>query len=169
MWLPLGLPMLWLHLTVREVRLFGKEQLAEYGRRMQLVLLFALVTLLIRHAFHGEFPSLGATTNAEIYSYSVAWLLLGIVLLAVGIFTGHQKLRLGALGVIGLTVGKVFLYDMSELTGLYRVFSFLGLGLSLLALSHVYTRFVTGAVPQKQTEVASDAEREQETERDLSP
>jgi len=31
-----------------------------------------------------------------------------------------------------LTVAKVFLFDASALTGLLRVFSFLGLGLSLL-------------------------------------
>jgi uncharacterized membrane protein len=37
---------------------------------------------------------------------------------------------------------KVFLYDMSDLTGLYRVASFLGLGLTLIAIGHVYRRFV---------------------------
>ena len=39
-------------------------------------------------------------------------------------------------------VAKVFLYDASALTGLLRVFSFFGLGLSLLSLSWFYTRFV---------------------------
>ena len=43
-----------------------------------------------------------------------------------------------------LAVGKVFLYDTAELEGLYRVFSFFGLGFSLLGLSYVYTRFVFG-------------------------
>ena len=41
-----------------------------------------------------------------------------------------------------LAVGKVFLYDMSELKDLYRVLSFFGLGVSLLALGYIYQRFV---------------------------
>ena len=41
-------------------------------------------------------------------------------------------------------VSKVFLLDAGNLTGLYRVFSFLGLGLSLLGISYFYGRFVFG-------------------------
>ncbi|GAG99409.1 unnamed protein product [marine sediment metagenome] len=51
-------------------------------------------------------------------------------------------LRYASLGVILLTAGKVFLYDASELAGLYRVFSFFGLGLCLIGLSWFYTKFV---------------------------
>jgi uncharacterized membrane protein len=39
------------------------------------------------------------------------------------------------MGVIGLTVAKVFLIDASGLSGLTRVFSFLALGLSLAGLA----------------------------------
>jgi uncharacterized membrane protein len=39
-------------------------------------------------------------------------------------------------------VAKVFLYDTANLSDLYRVFSFLGLGASLLLLAWVYQRFV---------------------------
>ena len=38
-----------------------------------------------------------------------------------------------------------FLFDMSETGGLWRVASFLFLGLSLFLLSMIYTRFVKGA------------------------
>lgn len=39
------------------------------------------------------------------------------------------------MAVIAVTVAKVFLIDASGLTGLTRVFSFLGLGLSLAGLA----------------------------------
>ena len=52
----------------------------------------------------------------------------------------------GAL-VIGLTAAKVFLVDMSGLVGLWRVLSFLGLGLALISLGAVYRRFVAGNSP----------------------
>ncbi len=41
-----------------------------------------------------------------------------------------------------LTVGKVFMIDAAELEGLLRVFSFLGLGGSLIGLSYFYHKFV---------------------------
>ena len=40
------------------------------------------------------------------------------------------------------TVAKVFLIDMGSLDGLYRVASFLGLGLSLVGIGYLYQRFV---------------------------
>ena len=43
-----------------------------------------------------------------------------------------------------LIIAKVFLWDMSGLTGLYRVASFLGLGLSLVAIGFFYQRYMFG-------------------------
>ena len=44
--------------------------------------------------------------------------------------------------ILILTVCKVFLSDMAALGGLYRVFSFLGLGLCLVLIGYLYQRFV---------------------------
>ena len=72
------------------------------------------------------------------------WVILvfGIGLLILGTLRKDKMIRIASLLLMILTVGKVFLYDASELEGLYRVFSFLGLGLSLLGLSWFYTKFV---------------------------
>ena len=51
-------------------------------------------------------------------------------------------LRWASLAVIALAVAKVFLIDMSALTGLWRALSFLGLGGCLIALGWAYQRFV---------------------------
>jgi uncharacterized membrane protein len=50
-------------------------------------------------------------------------------------------LRYASLVVMAATVIKVFLFDTSELRDLWRVISFLGLGLSLMALAWMYRRF----------------------------
>ena len=49
--------------------------------------------------------------------------------------TVFAALRAIAMTVIGLTAAKVFLIDAAGLTGLTRVLSFLGLGLSLAGLA----------------------------------
>jgi uncharacterized membrane protein len=106
---------------------------------------FAWVTLEVRRAFHPTDLGWARIEDAEMYAYSGAWLLLGALLLAIGIRSGRKEIRLAALGVIALTTLKVFLFDMGALVGLWRVLSFLGLGLALIALGAIYRRFV---VPQ---------------------
>jgi uncharacterized membrane protein len=114
--------------------------LASYG----LVAGFVWITLEIRHLFHPDAMGLDAAPieDAELWAWSGAWLAYGAVLMAAGIRLHEQKLRLTALGVVGLVAGKVFLVDMGGLVGLWRVLSFLGLGLTLIALGAVYRRFV---------------------------
>ena len=65
--------------------------------------------------------------------------------MAIGIAAGNRHLRLAALAIVGLTTAKVFLVDMSDLVGLWRVLSFLGLGLVLIGLGAAYRRLVAPA------------------------
>ena len=60
---------------------------------------------------------------------------LGAGLLYQAIVLRSALLRRIAMAVIAVTIAKVFLIDASGLTGLTRVFSFLGLGLSLAGLA----------------------------------
>jgi uncharacterized membrane protein len=113
-----------------------------------LLLLFLLVTLEVRQAFHGEYLMEGATTTAEGYAYSAAWIVLATGLLIAGVAGKKRGIRLASLPVMLLAVGKVFLYDTAHLSDLYRVFSFLGLGASLLLLAWLYQRFVFRAPPE---------------------
>jgi len=108
---------------------------------------FAWTTLEVRQVFHPGALSFfdEAAGDAEVWAYSGAWLLLGAALMAGALRTGQRALRLAALGLVGLVTAKVFLWDMAGLTGLWRVLSFLGLGLSLIGLGAFYRRFVQPA------------------------
>lgn len=113
--------------------------------------IFAWVTLEVWRAFHVTPVRITRrVTDAELWAYSGAWLVLGGVIFWLGIRYASRELRLAALAVIGLTTFKVFLVDMGELVGLWRVLSFLGLGLALIGLGAVYQRYVLprpGATP----------------------
>jgi len=65
-----------------------------------------------------------------------------VVLLAVGIWYRSLPLRVASAAVIVLTVLKVFLIDMSDLTGIYRALSFLGLGAVLIGIGWFYQRLL---------------------------
>lgn len=95
----------------------------------------AYVGLEIRRLWQGPILSTPGVADGEQYSYTITLLLLGSSLLVAALRSGRSTLRKIALAVIGLAIAKVFLIDMSGLTGLIRVFSFLALGLSLVALA----------------------------------
>jgi uncharacterized membrane protein len=107
-----------------------------------LVFALAYVTLEIRRLYHGPILTDGVTTDLEQYSYSIAWLGFGVVLLGVGIAVNSQRARLASAVVIALTILKAFLVDMSALTGVYRALSFMGLGLVLVAIGWLYQKIL---------------------------
>lgn len=89
----------------------------------------------IRRFWRGTWLGMPGVSQPELYSYTVAMLVIGAGLLWQAIARGSAGLRRVAMGVIGLTAAKVFLLDASGLSGLTRVFSFLALGLTLAALA----------------------------------
>jgi uncharacterized membrane protein len=68
------------------------------------------------------------------------WLMFGIALLAVGFVLRSQPARFLALGVIALTIAKVFLFDTANIAGIYRALSVTGLGVVLLGIGWLYRR-----------------------------
>ncbi|WP_417423436.1 DUF2339 domain-containing protein [Hoeflea sp.] len=107
------------------------------------VLLFIYATLMTRHGFQGgDVRFFRATSDAEIWSYSVVWLAMGGGVLALGLMLKSVPLRAASAAIILLTVAKVFLIDMSALTGVLRAFSFIGLGGSLLVIGRFYQRIL---------------------------
>jgi uncharacterized membrane protein len=101
-----------------------------------------------RHWFQGEILHLDrGASHAESYTLSAVWLVFGLGLWGLGALRNQQLYRYGALATILLAALKVFLVDMSDLDGLYRVASFLGLGLSLVSIGLLYQRFVATPLP----------------------
>lgn len=92
-------------------------------------------TLEIRRFWRGDDLSVPGVTQPELYTYTVALLVVGAALLWQAIAKRSRGLRRIAMAVIALAIAKVFLIDASGLSGLTRVFSFLALGLSLAALA----------------------------------
>jgi uncharacterized membrane protein len=72
---------------------------------------------------------------------SAGWLVFSILLMALGIWKRSRILRIEAIVLFGVSILKIFIYDLSFLDTLYRIFSFVGLGVILLAVSYLYQRY----------------------------
>ncbi len=105
-----------------------------------LVLALFYVTLQARRFFHSEDFSFGGTSDAEQYTYSLTWLVFGVLLLVIGFVVKSERARIAAAVVIGLTVLKAFAVDVWTLEVVYRALSFIGLGAVLVAIGWFYQR-----------------------------
>ncbi len=79
---------------------------------------------------------------AQDLTYTLAWLVFGMAMLAVGIYANNRYGRIAALALIAVTTSKAFLYDLGSLGGLYRVGSLVGLAASLALVALALQRFV---------------------------
>jgi uncharacterized membrane protein len=89
----------------------------------------------------GSFPgSYHQMDLARDFSYSAIWLVYGATLMVIGFQRRSALARWQSLILIAFTICKVFLYDVSQLGGSYRIVSFIGLGAVLLGISFIYQR-----------------------------
>jgi uncharacterized membrane protein len=120
----------------------GWEKLRPAFGGLALILALTYVTLETKRVFQGPNMVAWSISTAESYAYSAVWLVSAFALFVVGIKLQRQYIRYAGLGVMALVVLKVFLWDMSGLDGIYRILSFMGLGLCLIGMGWIYTKFV---------------------------
>jgi uncharacterized membrane protein len=103
-----------------------------------LAAVIAGVALMVRQVFQGPILTGAKMPIAEFYGYSLAGLLVAIALIVAGIRLPDKALRLAGLLLLAAAIAKVFLIDASELEGVLRILSFLGLGIALIGIGRLY-------------------------------
>ena len=142
LWLAYLLPVPLYAFMARKLNGLGLEQFRSAVGVFALVLLMTFVTLLVKRQFQDATLDMSFESQAESYAVSLAWLLTGIAIFIAGLKLDRQPIRYGGLAVIVLTVFKVFGYDLFQLGGLWRIASIIGLGLCLVGVGWLYTRYL---------------------------
>jgi uncharacterized membrane protein len=78
-------------------------------------------------------------------SYSIAWGLFALLLLVVGMRKRTAPARYAGLALLGITVVKLFLHDLSQLDQLYRIGAFVVVAVIAILASFLYQRFLAAA------------------------
>ena len=78
-------------------------------------------------------------------SYSIAWALFALLLLIVGMQKRTALARYAGLGLLGVTVVKLFFHDLSQLDQLYRIGAFIFVAVIAIVASFLYQRFLAAA------------------------
>lgn len=142
-------------LSMQLLKKFGKETVFLNGvmHYSWSLLLFLFISVEIIDYFDKKIFLL-PRENREIYGeqfnlfdnlqqlwLSGAWLVYSIILMITGLIKKIRPLRVISFVLFGVTILKIFIYDLSFLDTLYRIFSFIGLGLILLAVSYLYQKY----------------------------
>ena len=140
-------------------RLLAPPRNLVFGRNMQPLLytlgaVLAFLLLNIEIADYFSQPGMAALTFqfsgnfARDMSYSIAWALFALLLLIIGIRQTARPVRYASLGLLGVTILKLFLHDLSRLDQLYRIAAFVIVAIIAIFASFLYQRFL--GLSQKQ-------------------
>ncbi|MGR4990547.1 DUF2339 domain-containing protein [Vibrio rotiferianus] len=119
-----------------------------------LILVAAWLGMSIRQFWQPISMTLAQPTGmAELFTYSIAGLIVGGLLTWVGATRKAMTIQRIGLAVLACVALKVFLWDVRSLDGFWRAISFLGLGASLIGLGWLFQKLHRSvAEPAEQAE-----------------
>lgn len=89
-------------------------------------------------------------------TFSIAWALFALVLLVAGILRNIPAARYSAIGLLSVTLLKLFFHDLARLNQLYRIGAFIGVAVIAMLASFAYQRFYASAAKDKDTKNESN-------------
>jgi uncharacterized membrane protein len=114
-----------------------------------------LAFLLVNIEIADYFSALGSTLTfqfsgnfARDMTYSIAWSVFALVLLVAGIARRAPAPRYAGLGLLGVTILKLFFHDLASLDQLYRIGAFVAVAVIAMLASFAYQRFFAAALRQ---------------------
>jgi hypothetical protein len=128
--------------------IWGRRWVAEEMRRTLWVaagvVAFALANFETLRAVDYTSTSFADFATAKVVALSVLWGVIGLGAVVVGFSRKWRELRYAALGLLGVTLLKILFVDLAHARPVYRILSFLVVGVMLLCVSFVYHRHETG-------------------------
>jgi hypothetical protein len=84
-------------------------------------------------------------------TYSIAWALFALALLVYGILKKIPAARYAAMGLLCVTLLKLFFHDLAQLGQLYRIGAFIGVAVVAMLASFAYQKFFSASIKEKES------------------
>ena len=78
-------------------------------------------------------------------TYSIAWALFALALLVYGIWKGVPTIRYASMGLLSVTLAKLFFHDLASLAQPHRIVAFISVAVVAMLASFAYQRFFSCA------------------------
>ncbi|MEM6362060.1 MAG: DUF2339 domain-containing protein [Bacteroidota bacterium] len=143
----------WFHLGIRYVSLIFpamlliagyrqiKQGLVKINLETPFELLVAVTVLWVLSSELLNLMDLYGKANSYRLSLSIFWGVYSIALIALGIWKKRKHLRIAAISLFGLTLLKLFFFDIADLNTISKTIVFVCLGVFLLIISFLYNKY----------------------------
>jgi uncharacterized membrane protein len=133
-----------LFIIIHQIKLskqqFGKN-IELFFRIILTILAFAFITSEVRNYFHNTGTYSEVLSEQKELATSVAWIFLSLIYFGIGIWKKIRVYRFISIVLFGISILKVFLFDLSNLETIYRIISFIFLGAILILISFLYQKY----------------------------
>ncbi len=116
------------------------EGLKKIAGMVSVIGLYMFATLEIRHLWNAGLRLNMPVKEGELYTYSLVWLVISVAIMLYGAYRNNNDAKKAGVIALLIVIAKAFFWDMRDLDGLWRVISFLGLGLSLLGIAFLFSK-----------------------------
>jgi len=114
-------------------------QKMQYAIPFDLVLSLSILWVASSELLH--WLDIGEAQDSYKLALTIFWGVYALGLSAIGIWKGKKHLRVAAIVLFGITLLKLFFYDLADLSTLSKTAVFVSLGILMLLISFLYNKF----------------------------
>ncbi|WP_057937975.1 DUF2339 domain-containing protein [Algoriphagus resistens] len=121
-----------------------KFRILDYFNRNTQLVLDSLVHVSVLWILSSEllhWMDIAGSSQTYKLGLSILWGSYSLMLISLGIWKKKAYLRIGAIALFGITLLKLFVYDISNLTTVSKTIVFVSLGVLLLIISFLYNKY----------------------------
>jgi len=115
---------------------FMKNNLSKF---FEILLHITIIWVLSSELLH--WMDIAGFSDSYKMNLSILWGTYSLLLIILGIWKRKKQLRIGGIALFGLTLVKLFFYDIADLDTVSKTIVFVSLGLLLLVISFLYNKY----------------------------
>lgn len=128
-------------LTIVSCYKFAQKKYAKWDFTIAFDLVLHASTLWIISSELIHWLSMAESLQSYKLGLSILWGLYALLLISLGIWKMKKHLRIAAISLFGITLLKLFFYDISHLNTIAKTIVFVSLGILLLIVSFLYNKY----------------------------
>ncbi len=121
--------------------LYSREAFMKYDLKKYFELLLHLTILWVLSSELLHWMDMGGSDESYKLGLSILWGMYSLLMVGIGIWKNRKYLRIAAIVLFGVTLLKLFLYDISHLDTISKTVVFVSLGILLLIISFLYNKY----------------------------
>jgi uncharacterized membrane protein len=120
---------------------YAKQKFLQVNARIPAEIIMHLFLLVIASSELVYWMRLASDAESFKLELSILWGLYAVMLIILGIWKKKKYLRIGSIILFGITLLKIFLYDLSDLDTISKTIVFIVMGSLMLIVSFLYIKY----------------------------